>query len=146
MNNESANYKQTQLSRVRGQASEEFFASRYHSWIENEDQQLLSPTLDRGWDYMIEKNGIKIQVKRFNPIGKNRNQNQVKLKRTRTASGNYTDDAWGYLVVHDVTNDNLIVADVAQCLNKEGKMKTSVSVYPTRKSKGLNDLGFEVFK
>ena len=146
MNNEPAIYKQTQLSRVRGQASEEFFAFRYHSWIENEDQQLLSPTLDRGWDYMIEKNGIKIQVKRFNPIGKNRNQNQVKLKRTRTASGNYTDDAWGYLVVHDVTNDNLIVADVAQCLNKEGKMKTSVSVYPTRKSKGLNDLGFEVFK
>ena len=145
MNNEPANYKQTQLSRVRGQASEEFFASRYHSCIENEDQQLLSPTLDRGWDYMIERNAIKIQVKRFNPIGKNRNQNNVKLKRTRTAS-NYTDDAWGYLVVHDVTNDNLIVADVAQCLNKEGKMKTSVSVYPTRKSKGLNDLGFEVFK
>ena len=144
MNNEPANYKQTQLSRVRGQASEEFFASRYHSWIENEDQQLLSPTLDRGWDYMIERNGIKIQVKRFNPIGKNRNQNNIKLKRTRSAP--LSPDAWDYLVVHDITNDNLIVSDVAQCLNKEGKMKVSVSCYPTRKSKGLINLGFEVFK
>ena len=146
MNNEPANYKQTQLSRVRGLASEQFFASKYHSWIENEDQQLLPPTLDRGWDFMVSRNGKTIQVKRFNPIGKNRNQNQVKLKRTRTASGNYTDDAWDYLVVHDITNDNLIVSDVAKCLNKEGKMKTSVSVYPTSRGKGLTDLGFEVFR
>ena len=153
MNNEPANYKQTQLSRVRGQASEEFFASRYHSWIDNEDQQLLSPTLDRGWDYMIEKNGLKIQVKRFNPIGKNHNQNNIKLRRCRaspergtTCNNNYSMDSFDYLVVHDVRNGNLIVADISECFNSDGSAKTNASVYPTKRSKGLTDLGFEVFR
>ena len=30
-----------------------------------EDLQLVEPTVDKGWDFMVAKNGKKLQVKRF---------------------------------------------------------------------------------
>ena len=144
----------TQLSRVWGQASEMYFASRYYEWADSEDLQLLTPTLDRGWDFMIERNGKKIQVKRFNPVGKKRSKvNSVKLRRSRasprrgtTCNNNYDIQSFDYLVVHDVRENNLIIADVAECFNADGSCKSNASVYPTVRSKGLTHLGWEVFR
>jgi len=143
----------TQLSRVWGQSSEYYFAAKYYEWADSEDLQLLLPTLDRGWDFKIDRNNKKIQVKRFNPIGKNHNRNSVKLRRCRTSpkrgttcNNNYSMNSFDYLVVHDVRDDNLIVADVSECFNLDGSPKTNASVYSTCRSKGLTDLGFEVFR
>tara|TARA_B100001996_G_scaffold244396_1_gene189229 strand:- start:46 stop:579 length:534 start_codon:yes stop_codon:yes gene_type:complete len=143
----------TQLSRMWGQASENYFASKYYEWADSEDLQLLIPTLDRGWDFMVERNGLKIQVKRFNPIGKNHNTNNVKLKRTRASkrrdtvcNNNYDFKSFDYLAVHDVRDNNIIIADKSTLFKPDGTCKTSASVYPTRKSKGLTHLGWEVFR
>ena len=143
----------TQLSRIKGRASEYYFAAKYYEWADSEDLQLIEPDLDKGWDFMVSRNGIKIQVKRFNPTGKNHNLNNVKLKRTRCAprrgticNNNYEESSFDYLVVHDVRNGNLIVADKSECFYSDGTCRVTVSVYPTRKSKGLTDLGFEVFR
>ena len=143
----------TQLSRIWGRASEYYFAWKYYEWIDAEDLQLIEPDLDKGWDFMVSRNGKKIQVKRFNPIGKNHNTNNVKLKRTRASkrrdticNNNYEESSFDYLVVHDVRNDNLIIADASECFYKNGDCKTSASVYPSSRSKGLTDLGFEVFR
>ena len=143
----------TQLSRVWGRASEYYFAWKYYEWIDAEDLQLIEPDLDKGWDFMVSRNGKKIQVKRFNPIGKNHNQNNIKLRMCRaspergtTCNNNYSMDSFDYLVVHDVRNGNLIVADVSECFNSDWSAKLSTAVYPSRRSKGLTDLGFEVFR
>ena len=143
----------TQLSRIKGRASEYYFAYRFYEWSDSENLQLIEPDLDRGWDFMIEATGKRIQVKRFNPIGKNHNQNNIKLRRCRTSpergttcNNNYSMDSFDYLVVHDVRNGNLIVADISECFNSDGSAKTNASVYPTKRSKGLTDLGFEVFR
>ena len=74
----------TQLSRMKGRASEYYFAAKFYEWADSEDLQLVEPTVDKGWDFMISKNGKKLQVKRFNSTGKNSNKNSVKLKRERT--------------------------------------------------------------
>ena len=143
----------TQLSRIKGRASEYYFAYRFYEWSDSENLQLIEPDLDRGWDFMIEATGKRIQVKRFNPIGKNHNQNNIKLRRCRaspergtTCNNNYSKDSFDYLVVHDVRDGNLIVADISECFNANGSAKVSTSVYPTTRSKGLTDLGFEVFR
>ena len=108
----------TQLSRIKGRASEHYFAYKFYEWSDSEDLQLIEPDLDRGWDFMIERNKKKIQVKRFNPIGKNHNTNNVKLKRTRASkrrdtvcNNNYDESSFDYLVVHDVRDNNIIIAD-----------------------------------
>ncbi len=44
---------------------ENYFAAKYYEWADSEDLQLLLPTLDRGWDFKIDRNNKKIQVKRF---------------------------------------------------------------------------------
>ena len=143
----------TQLSRVWGQSSENYFAAKYYEWADSEDLQLLRPDLDRGWDFMIERNGKKIQVKRFNPTGKNHNTNNVKLKRTRaskrrdtTCNNNYEESSFDYLVVHDVRDDNIIISDKSECFYPDGRCKTSASVYPTKRSKGLTHLGWEALR
>ena len=143
----------TQLARMKGRASEHYFASQYYEWADSEDLQLAEPTVDKGWDFMIVKNGKKLQVKRFNSKNKNSNKNNVKLKRCRTSPkrgttchNNYDEFSFDYLVVHDVLTGKIIVADKKECFYENGQCKTSVSVYPTRKSKGLTDLGFEVFR
>ena len=89
----------TQLSRIKGRASEHYFAYQFYEWADSEDLQLIEPDLDRGWDFMIEATGKRIQVKRFNPIGKNHNQNNIKLRRCRaspergtTCNNNYSMD------------------------------------------------------
>jgi len=143
----------TQLSRVKGRASEHYFAYKFYEWSDSEDLQLIEPDLDRGWDFMIERNSKKIQVKRFNPIGKNHNLNNVKLKRTRASkrrdtvcNNNYEESSFDYLVVHDVRDNNIIIADKSECFYSDGTCRVSVSVYPTSQSKGLTHLGWEVFK
>ena len=143
----------TQLARMKGRASEHYFAAKFYEWADSEDLQLVEPTVDKGWDFMVAKNGKKLQVKRFNSTGKNSNRNNVKLKRTRTSPrrgttchNNYDEFSFDYLVVHDVRNGNLIVADISECFNSDGSAKTNASVYPTKRSKGLTDLGFEVFR
>ena len=143
----------TQLSRMKGRASEYYFAAKYYEWADSEDLQLMEPDVDKGWDYMIARNAKKIQVKRFNPTGKNHNTNNVKLKRTRaskrrdtTCNNNYEESSFDYLVVHDVRDDNIIISDKSECFYPDGRCKTSVSVYPTSKSKGLTDLGWEVLR
>ena len=55
-------------------------------------------------------------------------------------------NSFDYLVVHDVRDGNLIVADVSECFNPDGSAKVSTAVYPSSQSKGLTDLGFEVFR
>ena len=55
----------TQLSRIKGRASEYYFAYRFYEWYDSENLQLIEPDLDRGWDFMIEATGKRIQVKRF---------------------------------------------------------------------------------
>ena len=143
----------TQLSRMKGRASEYYFASKFYEWADCEDLQLVEPDLDKGWDFMVSRNGKKIQVKRFNPIGKNHNTNNVKLKRTRASkrrdtvcNNNYEESSFDYLVVHDVRDNNIIIADKSECFYSDGTCRVSVSVYPTSQSKGLTHLGWEVFK
>ena len=74
----------TQLSRIWGRASEYYFAWKYYEWIDSEDLQLIEPDLDKGWDFMVARNGIKIQVKRFNPIGKNNKSNSYYYETSNT--------------------------------------------------------------
>ena len=143
----------TRLSRIWGRASEYYFAWKYYEWADSEDLQLIQPDLDKGWDFMVSRNGKKIQVKRFNPKGKNNKSNSIKLRRTRTSpkrgttcNNNYNMNSFDYLVVHDVRDGNLIVADVSECFNPDGSAKVSTAVYPSSQSKGLTDLGFEVFR
>ena len=143
----------TQLARMKGRASEYYFASKYYEWADSEDLQLVEPDLDKGWDFKIDRNNKKLQVKRFNSTGKNSNKNNVKLKRCRTSPrrgttchNNYDEFSFDYLVVHDAVTNNIIVADKKECFYENGDCRTSVAVYPSRKSKGLTDLGFEVFR
>ena len=143
----------TQLARMKGRASEYYFASKYYEWADSEDLQLVEPDLDKGWDFKIDRNNKKLQVKRFNSTGKNSNKNNVKLKRCRTSPrrgttchNNYDEFSFDYLIVHDAVTDKIIVADKKECFYENGDCRVSVSVYPTRSSKGLTDLGFEVFR
>jgi len=46
--------------------------------------------------------------------------------------------------VHNSSNDDLIIAHVDQLKKEDGTMRTSISICPTRRSKGLVNEGFEV--
>jgi len=133
--------------RLRGLASEYIFAAKYYENIDDEEYQLLSPTIDKGWDFMVEKNKKRIQVKRFTPDEKRYNPNTLDLRRKRNkGTGNYTGKEFDYLVVHNTTNDDIIVANIKQLMKEDGTMKNSVSICPNKKSKGLINEGFGVFK
>jgi len=130
--------------RLRGLASEYAFAKAWYEFIDDEKYQLISPTIDNGYDFKIDGNNKLIQVKRFTPSDKRYNPNTLDLRRKRNkGTGNYTGKEFDYLVVHNTTNDDLIVVSVDNLKNDDGTMPTSVSVCPTRKSKGLINEGLQ---
>ena len=129
----------------RGNASEKFFESEYYKVVENLEYQLLPPQVDIGWDFLIAKTGKRIQVKRFTPQGKRYNPNTLDLRRKRNkGTGNYTGKEFDYLVVHNTSNDDLIIANIDQLKKEDGTMRTSISICPTRKGRGLVNEGFDV--
>tara|TARA_B100001996_G_C18508288_1_gene534297 strand:+ start:401 stop:814 length:414 start_codon:yes stop_codon:yes gene_type:complete len=129
----------------RGKTSEKFFEYEYYKVVENLEYQLLPPQVDIGWDFLIAKTGKRIQVKRFTPQEKRYNPNTLDLRRKRNkGTGNYTGKEFDYLVVHNTSNDDLIIANIDQLKKEDGKMKTSISICPTRKGNGLINEGFEV--
>ena len=126
-------------SRLRGLASEYLFAAKYYELIDNEEYSLISPTLDTGWDFMVTKTNIKIQVKRHNRKVKNSNVLDIRRKRNK-GTGNYTGKEFDYIAIHDIIKDEFIIAHVSQLNNKDGKLKTAFSI------NSLSDEGFEVFR
>ena len=131
--------------RLRGLASEYAFAKAWYEFIDDEQYQLISPTIDKGWDFMVEGNSKRLQVKRFTPQGKRYNPNTLDLRRKRNkGTGNYTGEEFDYLIVHNTTNDDIIVASIDQLKRDDGTMQLSVSICPTRKSKGLTNEGLQV--
>ena len=123
--------------RLRGLASEYAFASQYYELIDDEEYSLISPTLDTGWDFMVAKNNIKIQVKRHNVKVKNTNVLDIRRKRNK-GTGNYTGKEFDYIAIHDTIKDEFIIANISQLMNKDGKLKTAFSV------RSLVNEGFEV--
>ncbi len=130
--------------RLRGLASECAFARAWYEFIDDEQYQLIAPTIDKGWDFMVENNKKRIQVKRFTPTEKRYNPNTLDLRRKRNkGTGDYTGEEFDYLVVHNTTNDDIIVASIDQLKRDDGTMQKSVSICPTRKSKGLINEGLQ---
>jgi len=127
------------ISRLRGLASEYLFAAKYYELIDNEEYSLISPTLDTGWDFMVTKTNIKIQVKRHNRKVRNSNVLDIRRKRNK-GTGNYTGKEFDYIAIHDIIKDEFIIAHVSQLKNKDGKLKTAFSI------NSLSDEGFEVFR
>ena len=123
--------------RLRGLASEYAFASQYYELIDNEEYSLILPTLDTGWDFMVTKTNTKIQVKRHNVKVKNTNVLDIRRKRNK-GTGNYTGKEFDYIAIHDTINDEFIIANISQLMNKDGKLKTAFSV------RSLINEGFEV--
>jgi len=131
----------------KGKTSEKFFEYEYYKVIDNLEYQLLPPQIDIGWDFLIAKTGKRIQVKRFTPQEKRYNPNTLDLRRKRNkGTGNYTGKEFDYLVVHNTSNDDLIIANIDQLKKEDGTMRTSISICPTRKGKGLINEGFAVLK
>ena len=131
----------------RGKISEKFFESEYYKVVDNLEYQLLPPQIDIGWDFLIAKTGRRIQVKRFTPQGKRYNPNTLDLRRKRNkGTGNYTGKEFDYLVVHNTSNDDLIIASIDQLKKEDGTMRTSISICPTQKGKGLINEGFAVLQ
>ena len=131
----------------RGKISEKFFESEYYKVVDNLEYQLLPPQIDIGWDFLIAKTGKRIQVKRFTPQGKRYNPNTLDLRRKRNkGTGNYTGKEFDYLVVHNTSNDDLIIASIDQLKKEDGTMRTSISICPTQKGKGLINEGFAVLQ
>ena len=135
----------------KGNISEKFFESECYKVIDGMNHQLISPSKggDIGADYYLLnfKTGTfsKIQVKRFTPQEKRYNPNTLDLRRKRNkGTGNYTGKEFDYLVVHNTSNDDLIIAHVDQLKKKDGTMRTSISICPTRKGRGLVNEGFDV--
>ena len=129
----------------RGKISEKFFESEYYKVVDNLEYQLLPPQIDIGWDFLIAKTGKRIQVKRFTPQGKRYNPNTLDLRRKRNkGTGNYTGKEFDYLVVHNTSNDDLIIANIDQLKKEDGTMRTRISICPTRKGRGLVNEGFDV--
>ena len=131
----------------RGKLSEKFFEHEYYKVIDNLEYQLLPPQIDIGWDFLIAKTGKRIQVKRFTPQEKRYNPNTLDLRRKRNkGTGNYTGKEFDYLVVHNTSNDDLIIANINQLKKEDGTMRTSISICPTQKGKGLINEGFAVLQ
>ena len=123
--------------RLKGIASEKLFAARYYELVNDEQMQLIEPTIDYGWDYKIEKTGVRIQVKRHTP-NKKYNPFNMDLRRKRNkCTGNYTGTEFDYIAIHDVDADDFIIAHVSQLMNGD-KMKQSVGI------RSLNNEGFEI--
>ena len=127
------------ISRLKGLASEYLFAAKYYELIDNEEYSLISPTLDTGWDFMVTKTNIKIQVKRHNRKVRNSNVLDIRRKRNK-GTGNYTGKEFDYIAIHDIIKDEFIIAHVSQLKNKDGKLKTAFSI------NSLSNEGFEVFR
>lgn len=131
----------------RGKISEKFFESEYYKVVDNLEYQLLPPQIDIGWDFLIAKTGKRIQVKRFTPQGKRYNPNTLDLRRKRNkGTGNYTGKEFDYLVVHNTSNDDLIIASIDQLKKEDGTMRTSISICPTQRGRGLINEGFSVLQ
>ena len=129
----------------RGKISEKFFESEYYKVVDNLEYQLLPPQIDIGGDFLIAKTGKRVQVNRFTPQGKRYNPNTLDLRRKRNkGTGNYTGKEFDYLVVHNTSNDDLIIASIDQLKKEDGTMRTSISICPTRKGRGLVNEGFDV--
>jgi len=117
--------------RLKGIASEMLFAAKYYELVDDEQMQLIKPTIDYGWDWKIEKTGIRIQVKRHTP-NKKYNPFNMDLRRKRNkCTGNYTGAEFDYIAIHDVDADDFIIADVSQLMNGN-KMKQSVGIRSLR--------------
>jgi hypothetical protein len=137
--------------RLRGIASECHFQKKWYEFIEDESYQLIQPTLDYGWDFMVNKNKKKIQVKRFSPMLKRYNPNTLDLRRKRNkGTGDYTCKEFDYLVVHNTIDDSIIVSSVDQLKKRVRvgkqyvtKMKSAVLIYDSIKTKGLVNEGLE---
>ena len=123
--------------RFRGLASEYAFASQYYELIDDESYSLIEPKLDTGWDFMVAKTNIKIQVKRHNVKVKNTNVLDIRRKRNK-GTGNYTGKEFDYIAIHDTIKDEFIISNISQLMNKDGKLKTAFSV------RSLVNEGFEV--
>ena len=124
--------------RLRGLASEYAFAAKYYETIDDEKFVLITPTLDTGWDFMIDSTGIKIQVKRHSPCDKKYNPFNLDLRRKRNkGTGNYTGAEFDYLAIHDTDAGEFIIAHVSQLMNGD-KMKQSVGI------RSLKNLGFSI--
>ena len=123
--------------RLRGLASEYAFASEYYELIDDESYSLIEPKLDTGWDFMVAKTNIKIQVKRHNVKVKNTNVLDIRRKRNK-GTGNYTGKEFDYIAIHDTIKDEFIISNISQLMNKDGKLKTAFSV------RSLVNEGFEV--
>ena len=123
--------------RLRGLASEYAFASQYYELIDDESYSLIEPKLDTGWDFMVAKTNIKIQVKRHNVKVKNTNVLDIRRKRNK-GTGNYTGKEFDYIAIHDTIKDEFIISNISQLMNKDGKLKTAFSV------RSLVNEGFEV--
>ena len=113
--------------RLRGLASEYAFASQYYELIDDESYSLIEPKLDTGWDFMVAKTNIKIQVKRHNVKVKNTNVLDIRRKRNK-GTGNYTGKEFDYIAIHDTIKDEFIISNISQLMNKDGKLKTAFSV------------------
>ena len=123
--------------RLRGLASEYAFASQYYELIDDESYSLIEPKLDTGWDFMVAKTNIKIQVKRHNVKVKNTNVLDIRRKRNK-GTGNYTGKEFDYIAIHDTIKNEFIISNISQLMNKDGKLKTAFSV------RSLVNEGFEV--
>ena len=123
--------------RLRGLASEYAFASQYYELIDDESYSLIEPKLDTGWDFMVAKTNIKIQVKRHNVKVKNTNVLDIRRIRNK-GTGNYTGKEFDYIAIHDTIKDEFIISNISQLMNKDGKLKTAFSV------RSLVNEGFEV--
>ena len=117
--------------RLKGIASEMLFAAKYYELVDDEQMQLIKPTIDYGWDFMIASTGTRIQVKRHTPNNKY-NPFNLDLRRKRNkGTGNYTGNEFDYIAIHDVDADDFIIADVSQLMNGN-KMKQSVGIRSLR--------------
>ena len=105
--------------------------------IDDESYSLIEPKLDTGWDFMVAKTNIKIQVKRHNVKVKNTNVLDIRRKRNK-GTGNYTGKEFDYIAIHDTIKDEFIISNISQLMNKDGKLKTAFSV------RSLVNEGFEV--
>ena len=133
-----------QPHRLRGIASECHFQKKWYEFIEDESYQLIQPTLDYGWDFMVAKNQKRIQVKRFSPVKKRYNPNTLDLRRKRNSgTGDYVGNEFDYLVVHNTVDDELIVTSMDRLKRADGTVQKCVSICPTKRSKGLINEGLE---
>ena len=139
--------------RIRGRASEYFFAWKFYEYITLERDQLCEPDtgIDVGWDFMKPYTSKKIQVKRFEG-----HQKSLDLRKKRKNDMEvYMGDEFDYLVIHDVQKDSLIIASIEQLADPKTKglgligpdkclCRGTVAPYKNQKSPGLINEGLGV--